>query len=330
MRQLNWGILSTAGIARKAMMPAIQAAPNARLLAIASESGRAGDVASQFAIPRSHDSFQALLADPEVEAVYVPLPNSLHARWVIEAACHGKHVLCEKPAALTADDARRMQSACDEAGVCLMEGYMYRHHPQHARALEILDSGEIGELRQLRGQFSFPLDLASINIRLDADQGGGSLHDVGCYVLDVARRLLGMPQAVTAIGRVPETLGVDTTVAGILHYADGRLAEFSASFEQAMVNRYELIGSRGTLLLPAAFRPDQQGGVGELVVTDDQGREHREFVHGDQYPAQVEAFSAWALGAGPAPDAPGELLDQARLLEATRRALATAQSVSLA
>jgi D-xylose 1-dehydrogenase (NADP+, D-xylono-1,5-lactone-forming) len=330
MRELRWGILSTAGIARKAMIPAIQVAPNARLLAIASESGKAAEVAGQFAIPRAHDSFAALLEDPEIEAVYVPLPNHLHARWVIEAARHGKHVLCEKPAALTLAEAEQMQAACDAAGVCLMEGYMYRHHPQHARARAVLDGGELGEIRQLRGLFSFPLDLTSANIRLSADQGGGCLHDVGCYGLDVARRLLGMPDEVTVMGHMGQALGVDTRVSGILRYADGRLAEFGASFEQAPINRYEVIGTRGSLLLLAAFRPDKQGGVGELVITDEQGRMRREFVHGDQYPAQVAAFSAWVLGEGPAPDARHDLVDQARLLEAARRALATARVVSLA
>ncbi|ERS87676.1 MULTISPECIES: Gfo/Idh/MocA family protein [unclassified Halomonas] len=329
MRQLQWGILSTAGIARKAMIPAIQDAPNARLTAIASESGKAGDVAAEYGIPRAHDGFRHLLEDPDVEAVYVPLPNHLHARWVCEAARHGKHVLCEKPAALNAEEARAMQAACDRAGVALMEGYMYRHHPQHARAGEILASGEIGEVRQVRGLFSFPLDLEADDIRLSTASAGGSLHDVGCYPLDVIRRLLGMPAAVTVVGRVPEALGVDTSVGGMLRYADGRLAEFGASFEQAMVNRYEVIGSHGRLLLPAAFRPDKQGGVGEIIVTDERGRTRREPVFGDQYPAQIEAFSAWALGEGPAPDAPAELADQARLLAACRDSLHQERTITL-
>ncbi len=264
-----------------------------------------------------------------MEAVYVPLPNHLHARWVCEAARHGKHVLCEKPAALDAEEARAMQAACDRAGVALMEGYMYRHHPQHARAGEILASGEIGEVRQVRGLFSFPLDLEADDIRLSTASAGGSLHDVGCYPLDVIRRLLGMPAAVTVVGRVPEALGVDTSVGGMLRYADGRLAEFGASFEQAMVNRYEVIGSHGRLLLPAAFRPDKQGGVGEIIVTDERGRTRREPVFGDQYPAQIEAFSAWALGEGPAPDAPAELADQARLLAACRDSLHQERTITL-
>ncbi|MCL7940310.1 Gfo/Idh/MocA family oxidoreductase [Halomonas sp. ATCH28] len=328
MRQLRWGILSTAGIARKAMIPAIQAAPNARLLAIASESGKACDVSGQFAIPRAYHSFLALLEDPEIDAVYVPLPNSLHARWVIKAARHGKHVLCEKPAALTAREARSMQAACDQAGVCLMEGYMYRHHPQHTRVREILESGEIGEVRLVRGQFSFLLDTTATNIRLERDSAGGSLHDVGCYPLDVIRRLLGMPDQVSVLGRVPSELGVDVTASGILRYADGRQAEFSSSFEQAMVNRYEVVGTHGTLLVPMAFRPDKQGGVGELVITDEQRRRRSEFVYGDQYPAQVEAFSAWVLGDRPAPDPTAELTDQARLIEACRQSLEAHQPIS--
>jgi xylose dehydrogenase (NAD/NADP) len=329
MRQLRWGILSTAGIARKTMISAIQAAANADLIAIASESGKAGEVAVEYGLPRAHDSFLHLLEDSDVEAVYIPLPNHLHAPWVIEAARYGKHVLCEKPAALGLKEAQRIQNACDEAGVCLMEAYMYRHHPQHERVRSILTSGEIGEVRQVRGLFSFPLDLASDNIRLSAEQAGGSLHDVGCYPLDVIRRLLGMPKAVTVVGQIPETLGVDTSVNGILHYPDGRLAEFGASFEQVMLNRYEVIGSRGSLLLPAAFRPDRQGDVGELVVTDASGRVRREYVHGAQYPAQIEAFSAWALGEGTSPDSVDELNDQARLLETCRESLLSGCTVEL-
>jgi len=210
-----------------------------------------------------------------------------------------------------------------------MEGYMYRHHPQHARSREIMESGEIGEVRQVRGLFSFPLDLNADNIRLSADMAGGSLHDVGCYPLDVIRRLLGMPETVTVVGRVPEALGVDTNVNGVLRYADGRLAEFGASFEQTLVNRYEVIGSHGRLLLPAAFRPDRQGGVGEILVTDERGRTRREPVFGDQYPAQIEAFSAWALGQGPAPDAPSELADQATLLAACRESLHRGRTITL-
>lgn len=321
MTSLKWGILGTAKIARTVMIPAMRDAPAANLLAIASESGKAREAADEFSIPRAHDSFTALLEDPEVEAVYIPLPNSLHAHWTIGAAQHGKHVLCEKPAALSLEDARRMQHACDEHGVYLVEGYMYRHHPQHRRVQELLQEGAIGQLRHVRGHFSFPLDLEAPSIKLDRGLGGGSLNDVGCYPLNVIRRLLGMPASVTVVGDLEPKCGVDLSASGILHFADGRLAEFTSSFCQTLHHRYELIGTHGSITVERAFRPDKYAGMGVIQVHDDRGTSRTERLDGDQYPAQLEHFAARVQGVPGQDTDHNGILEQASLIDACQRAL---------
>ncbi|MCH4565319.1 Gfo/Idh/MocA family oxidoreductase [Halomonas sp. EGI 63088] len=321
MQTLKWGILSTAKIARTVMIPAMRTAAHAVPVAIASEHGKAVEVAREFGIPRAHDSFQALLEDPEVEAVYIPLPNSLHAEWTIAAARHGKHVLCEKPAALNLDEARRMQQECNAYGVCLMEGYMYRQHPQHQRIRALLEEGVIGELRHVRGHFSFPLDLSAPSIKLDRQLGGGSLNDVGCYPLDVIRRLLGMPEKVTVVGELDPYHDVDLTVSGILRFAEGRLAEFTSSFRQTLTHRYELIGTRGRITVVRAFRPDKHDGEGLIMIHDGQGKPRSERLSADQYPAQLDHFAAWVQGDNRHAADTGEVLAQASLIDACQRSM---------
>lgn len=321
IQTLKWGILGTAKIARTVMIPAMRTAANALPVAVASEHGKAAEVAREFGIPRAHDSFQALLEDPEVEAVYIPLPNSLHAEWTIAAARHGKHVLCEKPAALSLDEARRMQQVCDEQGVRLMEGYMYRQHPQHQRIRALLEEGMIGELRHVRGHFSFPLDLAAPSIKLDRRLGGGSLNDVGCYPLDVIRRLLGMPEAVSVMGEIDPHHDVDLTASGTLRFADGRLAEFTSSFRQAMTHRYELIGTLGRITASRAFRPDKHEGKGLIMIHGDQGKPRSERLTGDQYPAQLDHFAAWVHGDDRYAADADDVLEQASLIDACQRSI---------
>ena len=179
--KLRFGVLSTANIGRAAVNPAIQAARNAELVAVASRDGeRAREFAAQGAIPRHHGSYEALLDDPEIDALYIPLPNSLHREWAIRAAEKGKHVLCEKPLALTAAEGREMAAAADAHRVKLMEAFMYRFHPRTEKVIELVRGGRIGELRAIRSAFTFRLTRPD-NIRLKPELGGGALMDVGCY-----------------------------------------------------------------------------------------------------------------------------------------------------
>ncbi len=188
---VKWGVLSTANIGTQKVIPAIQAAPNCEVVAIA---GRDIDVtrtsADQLGIRRSHGSYQDLLDDPAIEAVYIPLPNHLHAEWTIRAAYAGKHVLCEKPLALSSTDALRMVDACAEADVKFMEAFMYRLHPSWQAALEMVRSGRIGDLVTVQSYFSYFNDDAT-NIRNIREFGGGALMDIGCYSINLSRLVFG-------------------------------------------------------------------------------------------------------------------------------------------
>lgn len=292
--KVKWGILGAAGIARKAVVPAIGAAKNAEVIAVGSSSlTKADEFANLFAIPKRYASYEEVLADKEINAVYIPLPNHLHAEWVKKAAESGKHVLCEKPAAMTVEETKSMIDACRENGVLFMEAFMYQFHPQHRRVQELIENGDIGEVNLMRSTFSFSLDLKQDNIRLKRDMGGGSLFDVGCYCIHVSRFILGKePKKVFAAGDVHKELGVDLSLSGILSFEDGVIASFDSSFQQPNENRYEVIGTKGKIEVPVAFRPDVNGGNSEIIITSKSGERRKESFFGDQYTTQIEHFSA--------------------------------------
>jgi predicted dehydrogenase len=217
-------------------------------------------MAAEFGIPRVHASYEALLADPGVDAVYIPLPNRLHEEWTIAAARAGKHVLCEKPVAANVAAAQRMADACRAGGVVLMEAFMWRHHPQHRRVRELLASGIIGEPNFVRASFTFvihqPVDQPT-NVRLQHDLEGGSLMDVGCYGVNAARWVFeSEPEVAFGQQSVDDEYGVDMAFAGVLHFSGGRLAVFDSSFVRAPRNTYSVEGPLGTLHVERSFRPD--------------------------------------------------------------------------
>ncbi|MGH2394773.1 MAG: Gfo/Idh/MocA family protein, partial [Candidatus Limnocylindria bacterium] len=191
MTTLRLGILSTARIARTKVAPAMQRAQRCEVVAIASRDvGRARAAADELGIPSAHGSYEALLADPEVDAVYIPLPNHLHAQWTTAAARAGKHVLCEKPLALTADDAQRAIDVCRAEGVRVMEAFMYRLHPSWVAVRQLVASGRIGHLQAVQSWFSYYNDDPH-NIRNIREFGGGALYDIGCYSVNLSRMLFG-------------------------------------------------------------------------------------------------------------------------------------------
>ncbi|WP_147804103.1 Gfo/Idh/MocA family protein [Alkalicoccus halolimnae] len=298
MQHIRWGILSSAAIAENQMVPAIKEASNAVLKAVASQSGKAAETAEKWGAEKAHDSYEALLKDPEIDAVYIPLPNSLHKEWVIKSMNHQKHVLVEKPAAVTSNDIHEIREAGKATGMTWMEGFMYQFHPQHDYVREVMDSGTIGTIKRIRSSFSFPLDLAAKNIRLDADLGGGSLYDVGCYCVHICRHLLRQePTHVFSAARKIENINVDISTTGLLNFNDVDCV-IDCSFDEAALNRYEVVGSRGRIEVPYAFRPDQnpQGGNGEVIVKDKEGivQEHR-FFEGNQFTNQIAHFSECLL-----------------------------------
>lgn len=295
---VRWGVVSTANIGRAAVNPAIQASSNGELVAVASrDAERARAFAAEHGIPRHHGSYEALLEDPEVDALYIPLPNSLHREWTIRAARAGKHVLCEKPLALDAAECADMAAAAEEAGVLLMEAFMYRFHPRTQRVLGMLRDGVVGDLRSVRSAFTFRLRNPD-NIRLDPDLGGGALMDVGCYCVNVSRTLAGAePVEVSATARWTDR-GVDDELTGVLRFESGLVAHFDCSLTMERCEYYEAAGTDGQLRVESAFLP----GTGDVVVEERRGRDGTT-THGvagaDEYRLMVEHFAACVEGGGP-------------------------------
>ncbi len=251
---LNWGLLSTARI-NNALIPPLRASKRNRLLAVAS---RTQESAEQYArekkISRAHGSYESLLADPEIDVIYNPLPNHLHAEWTIKAVEAGKHVLCEKPLALNVEEVDAMQAAASKHGRVVMEAFMYRHHPQTLKVQEIVKSGSLGTLKLLRGSFSFFLSRER-DVRLDPAMGGGSIWDIGCYPISYARTVIGKNPLEVFGWQVTGPTGIDETFVGQMRFDHDIYAQFDCSFVIPFHAFMEIIGSDGTLNIPKPFQP---------------------------------------------------------------------------
>lgn len=253
---LHWGIMGTARINR-ALIPPLNVSHRNRLLAVASrELERARHYAREKGIERAHGSYEALLADPEIDVVYISLPNCLHAEWTIKAAAAGKHVLCEKPIALSTQDVTAIADAATKHGVVIAEAFMYRHHPQTLKGCELIESGVIGEMRLIRGGFSYPLSRAG-DVRLKPELGGGSIWDVGCYPISFARTALGGAAPSEVFGwQIMGPTGVDVSFFGQMRYTNGVCVQIDSSFQSALRMVMEFVGSEGCITLDNAFKPD--------------------------------------------------------------------------
>ncbi len=311
---LRWGILGTARIARRMFVPGVRAGSGTEVVAIASrDAARARVTADELGISRAYGSYQELIADAEVDAIYLPLPNSLHAEWTIRAAEAGKHVLCEKPLARSAAVAQRMADACAAAGVLLMEGFMWRHHPQHARVRALLEAGVIGQPRIVRGSFTYTIG-GGPNVRLQPELEGGSLMDVGCYPLNAARWVYqAEPEYAVGCQVIDPSVGVETSFAGVLRFPGDRLAVIDSSFGQSGKGHYEIHGTEGRILVEHAYRPDARPGRIHVIRGDE--RRVEEVGPADQFALEVAHF-ARSVRAGrllpPAEDG----VAQARAMEA--------------
>ena len=248
--KLRWGILGAARINER-LMPAIVGASNAELVAITSRRpGAAAQTLEKYAPQQQnvkiYSDREALLCDPDVDAVYIPLANYEHAEWALRAIKHGKHVLCEKPMALSVSAIESIYIASRENNVKVMEGFMYRFHPQHTRVQELIQSGVIGEIRSVRSSFSFMMrPERRYRLADSVDNGGGAMWDIGCYAIHSARLFFTQePVAVTAFSKHVDS-GADITTSGILDYGDGKFAHFDFSFERARRCEYEIIGTKG-------------------------------------------------------------------------------------
>lgn len=303
---VRWGVLSTADIAVQKVIPAMKRAVLSRLDAIASRSAdRATSVAAALDIPRSYGSYEELLADSDIDAVYIPLPNHLHAEWTIAAAEAGKHVLCEKPLALTSAEARTMISASEGAGVRLMEAFMYRLHPLWLMAKAMVDDGTIGEVRAVRTVFTYYNDDPG-DIRNIAEMGGGALYDIGCYAVNVARMVFGSePSGVKSSILRDEEFGTDILTSAVLDF-DGRHATFVCSTQMEPDQRVDIYGTEGRLVIEIPFNipPDRSTRLlhiagGSPPVAPDMVVHEVEAA--DPYAVEVDSFSRAVRDGTPVP-----------------------------
>jgi predicted dehydrogenase len=322
---LRWGVLSTAKIGIEKVIPATIAASRCEVIAIASRDlGRAQAAASELGIARAFGSYEDLLGDPDVDAVYNPLPNHLHAEWTIAAARAGKHVLCEKPLATNSTDAELMIRACEAEGVLLMEAFMYRLHPTWEAVRGLLASGRIGELKSVQSWFSY-FNEDPNDIRNQVDTAGGALYDIGCYCVNLSRMLFrAEPIRIQgSVSRDPIT-GVDTLTSGILGFDEG-IASFTCSTRAEPDQRVHVYGTEGRISLEIPFNIpwDRPTRVSVTAGGDPPVRPETEvltFDAANEYSIQAERFAAAALDGGPVPIPPSDAVGNLRVIEELFRA----------
>ena len=320
---VRWGILSTANIGVRKVIPATQKAERCEVVAIASRDGeRAAKVADELGIPRAHEGYEALLADPDVDAVYIPLPNSQHAAWTIAAARAGKHVLCEKPLAMTAAEAEEMVRACANEGVLLMEAFMYRLHPSWEAVRELVASGRIGRLRAVQSWFSYFNDDPG-NIRNVPELGGGALYDIGCYCINLSRMLFGGEPTGIEASVTRDATGTDVLTSAILAF-DEDVATFTCSTRAEPDQRVHIYGTEGRISIGIPFNipPDRPTEVfvtsgGDPPVSPD--TRTLTFEPADMYTIQAERFANAVLDDQPLPIPPEDAIGNMRVIEAIFR-----------
>jgi xylose dehydrogenase (NAD/NADP) len=327
---VRWGILSTArinepviaaaGAADRVGLGAVGASDRVDLVAVASrDQARADAYASEHGIGRAHGSYEALLADPDVEAIYISLPNSLHVEWSIRALEAGKHVLCEKPLGRRPEEVERAFDVAEKAGLVLMEGFMWRHHPQTRALEEIVSSGRIGELRVVLTRFSFALDDPE-NVRMRPELDGGGLMDVGCYCVNGARLLAGEPDLVFGRQVVGPT-GVDIRFLATLHFPGDLLAHLLCGMDLPYSARLEAVGTEASAVVvdPWLCRdPHVEIGDERIEVED-----------ADRFQLELENMSDAIRGEAEPLLGRADAVGQARVLEALRRSAESGRAISL-
>ena len=307
---VRWGIVSTAHINRK-VIPGAKASDKVDLIAVASRTQERADAyASEWEIPRAHGSYEALLADPEIEAVYISLPNTMHCEWSIRALEAGKHVLCEKPLSRHPGEVEAAFAAADRAGLQLSEAFMYRHNVQTTRLVELVSVGAIGELRLVRSAFSYGL-YDEDNIRLRTDVEGGALMDVGCYNVSGSRLLAGEPERVWAEAWFGPS-GTDWVFTATMRFADDVIATFDCG--TAMVERDELeaIGTDGSIFIDDPWHCDVPG----IELRREDGVERIDVPYEDSYQLELENLSDAIRGESELLLGREDAVGQARALEA--------------
>jgi predicted dehydrogenase len=316
---VRWGILSTADIGLRKVIPGIQRSPHSRVTAIASRSlDRARRAAAELGIEKAYGSYRELLADPDIDAVYNPLPNDLHVPLTLEAAAAGKHVLCEKPIALDRADAERLRTARKDR--IIIEAFMVRFHPQWLRAREIVRSGELGEVRAICGQFSYH-NADPANIRNDPGKGGGGLMDIGCYPVVVARFLFeAEPRRVVSLVERDPAFTTDRLASALVDFGEGRRLDFTVSTQLVPFQSIQVLGTKKRLEIIIPFNAPQGEAV-TIVVDDGASLDHslarRETIAAsDQYAEQAEAVALAILSGTTLPYGIEDAIQNMRILDA--------------
>jgi predicted dehydrogenase len=313
---MRLGLMSTANI-NDALLGAVP--DGVEITAVASrDASRAQAYAHEHGIARAHGSYEELLDDDELDAVYISLPNGMHHEWTLKAIDAGKHVLVEKPYSRRAAEAEEAWDAAGRAGLVVMEAFMWRHHPQAAAALSLVEQGKIGRLREVRTTFSFPL-FDHENVRMVADLDGGALMDVGCYCISGARLLAGDPERVFGEQVVGPT-GVDVDFYGVLRFPNDVVAVFDASFTLPKRQRLEAVGEEGTLVLEAPWRSDWGG----RVLVDD---EPVAVPEANPYEHELTNFAAAIAGEAEPLLGREDAVAQARVIEALYRSAESGEAV---
>lgn len=333
--RLKWGILGNANIARVCVIPAIQKSANSTVHALATRSpDAAGQVATKNKIAHIYHGYEKLLTDPEIQIVYIPLPNHLHLPWTLKALKAGKHVMCEKPLACNAQQAREMVDRARESGLLLMEAFMYRFHPRSRRIKEMVVQGSIGMPCLMRSAFCFHMDdqllSAGEGARLKPEMGGGALLDVGCYSVSAARWLFGQEPTQVQGQAIYHPGGVDVHFVGSLRFGDDGFATLEASFISALQQTFTVVGGTAAIELPHnAFIPWEEDAAFVVRAKDEaQGKEH--VIPGaDEYRLMVEHFAEAVSGRAPLACAPDDSVLNMKVLDALTQAAQSGRTIDL-
>ncbi|MCQ4085252.1 Gfo/Idh/MocA family protein [Saccharibacillus sp. JS10] len=318
-KKLRWGVVGTAAIAEHAFIPATQQSELGLVQAIASrDESKAQEMAQRLGIERYYGSYEQLIDDPDIDALYIPLPNHLHREWAIRGAQAGKHILCEKPASLNTQETIEMVEACRENGVCFAEAFMYRYSDKHRRVREIMDSGEIGDIRFMRGVFNYCTPDDTGNVRFHQAMGGGSIYDIGVYPISAARMIM-QSEPLWASAHAffsPEHDHVDMAASGLLAFPGGISLMFECSMWAYNRSFFEITGTKGRIELPFMFGWRENPQI--IVDTDQEHREEK--IHGiNHYILQSDHFARAVFGEQELPYSAEDAVHNMKLVEACIR-----------
>jgi xylose dehydrogenase (NAD/NADP) len=333
--RIKWGVLGNAEIARVCIIPAMQKSSNGMVYGLATRSPEnARRLAAENNISRVYHRYDDLLAEPEIDAVYIPLPNHLHRTWTLRALEANKHVLCEKPFARNATEAAEMANVASAADLLLMEAMMYRFHPRNQIISDMVTHGKIGTVTLVRSSFCYPMDEEILakgnNARLQGEMGGGALLDVGCYCVSVARWFMGMEPTAVQAQAVYHPNGVDMHLAGSLRFAENGLATIEASFISSLQQTYSVLGSEGAIELPHdAFIPWEREAVFTVRGKDQEVGQKHVMPGVDEYLLMVEHFADAVLGKETLAFTPEESVRNMRVLDSLAEAARGGQTIRL-